>query len=59
MKKKKSEFPLILSEHKTPRCPKCGSTAIDHELRNFDRMWGDGEVFCIICNTKVRNVDSG
>lgn len=40
-------------------CPKCGSHPREHEVRNFDRMWGDGDVFCKRCETRVRDFDSG
>jgi len=62
-------FPIKILEHRENiqysgcpmwrRCKKCGSLPDDHELRNFDRMWGDGDVYCLKCGTRVRSYDSG
>lgn len=40
-------------------CPKCGSEPRYHRVENFDRMWGDGDVYCNKCDTRVRTFDSG
>jgi hypothetical protein len=40
-------------------CPKCGSEPKEHEVRNFDRVWRDGDVYCTKCNTYVRMYDAG
>jgi hypothetical protein len=40
-------------------CPKCGSHPDRHELRDHSLMWGDGELWCVDCETKVRNWNSG
>lgn len=39
------------------KCPKCGGT--NFEVRNYDRMWQDGDVYCIDCNVYVRGYDAG
>ena len=40
-------------------CPKCGSESKDHEVRNHDLMWHDGDVHCLKCGTYVRTFDAG
>lgn len=39
------------------KCPQCGGT--DFEVRNYDEMWRDGDVYCIPCNVRVRGYDAG
>ena len=39
------------------RCPKCDG--INFEVRDYDMMWHDGEVWCIDCNVYVRSYDAG
>jgi hypothetical protein len=29
------------------------------EVRNFDRMWGDGDLICRRCGGYVRAIDTG
>lgn len=40
-------------------CPKCGSPPTDHEVRNYDPMFRDGDVTCTKCDTYVRGYDAG
>lgn len=40
-------------------CPKCGSSPRDHEVRNYSMMWHEGDVYCIKCDTYVRDYDAG
>lgn len=40
-------------------CPKCGSPPNEHEVRNYDLIWGDGDIHCCICGTYVRGYDRG
>lgn len=40
-------------------CPKCNAPPQDHQVRNFDPMWRDGDVFCLKCGTRVRGYDAG
>lgn len=40
-------------------CPKCGSPPSDHEVRNYDMKWHDGDVHCTKCETYVRGWDAG
>jgi hypothetical protein len=40
-------------------CPKCNAPPQDHEVRNFDPVWRDGDVFCLKCGTRVRGYDAG
>jgi transcription elongation factor Elf1 len=42
-----------------PKCPKCGSESSRHEVRNYDMMWHDGDVYCKDCGTYVRGYDAG
>lgn len=39
-------------------CPKCGKTD-ELEVRNYDLIWHDGEVWCRRCDVKVRTYDAG
>jgi hypothetical protein len=39
-------------------CPKCGQTDA-LEVRNYDEMFRDGEVWCARCNEYVRGYDAG
>jgi len=39
-------------------CPSC-LTSKFAKLENHDPMWGDGDVVCQFCGTKIRNWDSG
>jgi hypothetical protein len=41
------------------KCPKCGSEPEDHELRNYDPVWRDGDIYCKKCGTRVRTYDAG
>ena len=47
----------IIELHK--HCPKCDSPPSLHELRNYNMMWHDGDIYCVKCNTFVRNYDAG
>lgn len=40
-------------------CPECDSSPDKHELRDYDLIWGDGEIWCPDCEIKVRNFDRG
>lgn len=40
-------------------CPECGSPPSDHEVRNYDMMWHEGDIHCSKCNTFVRYYDAG
>jgi uncharacterized Zn finger protein (UPF0148 family) len=39
------------------KCPKCGGS--NFEVRNYDLMWHDGEVWCTDCDVYVRGYDAG
>lgn len=39
-------------------CPKCGKTDA-FEVRNYDFMWHDGQVWCSRCDVYVREYDAG
>jgi len=39
------------------KCPECGGT--NFEVRNYDWMWRDGDVYCKDCNVYVRGYDAG
>lgn len=39
------------------KCPKCGGT--NFEVRNYNMMWQDGDVYCKDCNVYVRGYDAG
>jgi hypothetical protein len=38
-------------------CPDCGSTSM--EVRNYDPMCRDGDVYCRACGAYVRMYDAG
>lgn len=40
-------------------CPKCNSAPDRHELRNYNMMWHDGDIYCMDCGTYVRMWDAG
>lgn len=40
-------------------CPKCDSPPSDHEVRNYNMMWHDGDVICKKCETYIRSWDAG
>lgn len=39
------------------KCPQCGGT--NFEVRDYDMMWHDGEVWCADCDVYVRRYDAG
>lgn len=39
-------------------CPNCGSSPRYHEVRNFDQMSRDGDVYCKLCGGYVRMFDA-
>jgi hypothetical protein len=43
----------------SPNCPKCGAPPANQEVRNYDEIWRDGDVYCMKCNTRVRSYDAG
>lgn len=47
----------LMGPHK--HCPKCDSPPKEHELRNHDLIWHDGDVYCTRCETRVRSWDAG
>jgi hypothetical protein len=40
-------------------CSQCGSGPSEHEVRNHDLMWHDGDVYCLRCGNRVRTYDAG
>ena len=40
-------------------CPQCGAGREDQQVYNYDPLWGDGELVCMKCNTRVRYWDGG
>lgn len=53
-----SNEPFHIFRKNSPNCPKCGAEPKDQEVRNYDPIWRDGEVFCVKCGTKVRDYDA-
>ena len=49
--------PILSGRH--VHCPKCGSPPSQHEVRNYDEMWRDGDVHCTKCEAYVRDYDAG
>jgi hypothetical protein len=40
-------------------CPKCSSPPNEHEVRDYDETWRDGNVYCNLCGAFVRFYDAG
>lgn len=38
-------------------CPHCGANKSHQEVRNYDLIWGDGDVYCCSCGGYVRSWD--
>jgi hypothetical protein len=51
-------IPVLMSSE-TSNCKNCGAPPSEQEVRNHDPMMHDGEVWCTVCNTKVRDYDAG
>lgn len=57
---KEDECPICKCDraaYLTQHCPKCGSCPQYHEIRNYDIVWGDGDIHCTECGTRVRSFD--
>lgn len=48
---------VVAKNHK--HCPQCGSPPSAHEMRNYNMMWHDGDIHCVLCGTYVRSWDAG
>lgn len=48
---------LLASNSKN--CPRCGAPPSEHEVRDYDPVWRDGNVHCKICGSYVRGYDAG
>jgi len=48
----------ILADN-SPNCPKCGAPPSEHEVRNHDLAFHDGDVHCGKCGTYARRYDAG
>lgn len=40
-------------------CPTCDAPPKDQEVRNYDAIWQDGDVYCTHCGSYVRHWDAG
>jgi len=50
---------IISTEGGNPKvCPKCGKGPGYWEVRNYDMMWHDGEIYCE-CGEYIRRYDAG
>lgn len=43
----------------SPSCAKCGAPPSEHEVRNHNAEWHDGDVYCTRCGAYVRAYDAG
>ena len=43
----------------SPNCKNCWAPPSDHEVKNYDPVWRDGDVYCKKCGTRVRGYDAG
>lgn len=53
------EVPDATPKRDRKLCPECGSGPDKHELRNYDMIWHDGDVYCTDCGAHVRTWDAG
>ena len=51
--------PFHVLAKNSPNCPKCSAPPSEQEVRNYDEIWRDGDVYCKQCNTRVRDYDAG
>jgi len=51
--------PIHLLGPASPNCPRCGALPQEHEVRNYDAVMRDGDVYCTACGTFVRYYDAG
>lgn len=54
-----TKLKYVGKEQPRNHCPVCDSTSRDHEVRGYNMMWGDGDVYCMKCGAYVRMWDSG
>lgn len=40
-------------------CKNCGAPPSEHEVRDYDPTWRDGNVHCTKCDSYVRGYDAG
>lgn len=43
----------------SPNCPACAAPPSEHEVRNYNPTWHDGDVHCTRCGAYVRTYDAG
>ena len=43
----------------SPDCPECGASPSEHEVKNYNEMFRDGDVHCKKCGAYVRAYDAG
>lgn len=49
---------LHLFAESSTNCKKCGAPPNEHEVRNFDPIFRDGDVHCMRCGSYVRMYDA-
>lgn len=42
-----------------PNCPRCGAPPSEHEVRDYDMVWHDGNVHCTRCGAYVCMYNAG
>lgn len=52
------DAPAKVAFHARNGCPSCGYDG-PHERRNYDILWGEGDIHCGRCGTYVRMFDRG
>lgn len=40
-------------------CPKCGAGPEKWEVRDYNLLWHDGDIYCTVCETFIRMYDAG
>jgi len=51
--------PIHVLSPASPNCPECGALPQEHEVRNYDVVMRDGDVYCTACGAFVRYYDVG
>jgi hypothetical protein len=51
--------PIINYRPNSPKCPCCGFSVKEQEVRNYNANTQRGDVYCTHCGAKVRSYDGG
>lgn len=48
----------LISTAEHSKCPDCGAPPSDWEIRNYDPMFRDGDIYCGKCGRYIRMYDA-